>query len=172
VAPVKAPIHPAGVLGATPPGPLGALCEGCEGIKRFLCNRFLCDKCPLEIPLLNCEATRRVPAGLKADSTISALVSRVGLGYKRRLSFHQTEMLDGQTIKTSSLDSDRCAHLENLRQKEDASIKHCPLPKTNRGGYSAKGIQPGTVPRFAGLKPLKSSEVSSGYVRGFPLPSP
>jgi hypothetical protein len=59
--------------------------------------------------------------------------------------------LDGQKIKTSDVDSGRCAHLENLRQKEDTSIKHCSLPKTIRGGYSAKGVQPWAVPRFTSL---------------------
>ena len=35
--------------------------------------------------------------------------------------------LDGQKIKTSDVDSGRCAHLENLRQKEDTSVKHCSI---------------------------------------------
>jgi hypothetical protein len=100
------------------------------------------------------EAPRRVRAGRKGDSTISALVSQVELGYKRLLSFHQTEMFsNGQEIKTSDVDSGRCAHLESGRQKEDTSDKHCPIFKTNRGGYSAKGIQPGGVPRFSSLTP-------------------
>ena len=51
------------------------------------------------------------------------------------------------------MDRGRCAHLENLRQKEDTGVKHCPIPETNRGGYSAKGIQPGGVPQFSSLMP-------------------
>ena len=65
--------------------------------------------------------------------------------------FAKRRCLDGQKIKTSDVDSGRCAHLENLRQKEDTSIKHCSLPKTIRGGYSAKGLQPWAVPRFTSL---------------------
>jgi hypothetical protein len=38
------------------------------------------------------EAPRRVPAGRKADSTISALVSGVALATSVSLLFHQTEM--------------------------------------------------------------------------------
>jgi hypothetical protein len=49
------------------------------------------------------------------------------------------------------VDSGRCAHLENLRQKENTGGKHCPIPETNRGGYSAKGVQPWGVPRFSCL---------------------
>jgi hypothetical protein len=65
--------------------------------------------------------------------------------------FAKRRCLDGQKIKTSDVDSGRCAHLENLRQKEDTSIKHCSIPETNRGGYSAKGLQPWAVPRFTSL---------------------
>jgi hypothetical protein len=132
--------------------PASRFVNGCEGTERFLCNRFLYDKCPFEIPLLNCKAPRRVAASRKDDSTISALVLQMDLGYKRLLSFHQTEMFrDGQEIKTSDVDTGRCAHLESRRQKEDTSDKHCPIPETNRGGYSAKGVQPWGLPRFSSV---------------------
>ena len=44
------------------------------------------------------------------------------------------------------------AHLESRRrEKEDTSIEHCPILKTNRRGYSAKGVQPGAVPQLSRL---------------------
>jgi hypothetical protein len=71
--------------------------------------------------------------------------------------FTKRRCLDGQEIKASRMDSGRCAHLENRRKKEDAGGKHCPNLEAIRRGYAAKGLQPGTVPGFAGLKPLKSN---------------
>jgi hypothetical protein len=67
------------------------------------------------------------------------------------------------------VDTGRCAQLESRRQKEDASIKHCPIPKANRGSYSAKGIQPWSVPRFSSLMLglFGSQELSPAEVRGF-----
>jgi hypothetical protein len=47
------------------------------------------------------------------------------------LPFLQTEMLDGQKIKTSGVDSDRCAHLENRSEEEDSGGKHCPNVEAN-----------------------------------------
>ena len=65
--------------------------------------------------------------------------------------FTKRRWLDGQKVKTSGVDSGRCSHLENRRQKENTSTKHCSISKANRGRYSAKGIQPGAVPRFSRL---------------------
>ena len=39
----------------------------------------------------------------------------------------------------------------DIRQHQRSEHLALPLPKTNRGGYSPKSIQPGAVPRFSGL---------------------
>jgi hypothetical protein len=109
------------------------------------------DKCPLEIPLLNCEAPRRVPACRKLIQLFQVLCRGRASATSLFVLFTKRRCLDGQKVKTPGVDSGRCAHLESRRQKEDPSDKHRPIPKTKRRGYSAKGIQPWGVPRFSGV---------------------
>jgi hypothetical protein len=90
-------------------------------------------------------------------------------GQLKAFFFITGESLDGQKSKTSGVDSGRCTHLENRRQKEDTSTKHCSISKANRGRYSTKSIQPGAFPRFSRLMQalLRAQELSPAEVRGF-----
>jgi hypothetical protein len=49
-------------------------------------------------------------------------------------------MLDGQKIKTSGVDSERCTHLENRSEEENSGGKHCPNVEAYRGRYPSEGI--------------------------------
>jgi hypothetical protein len=62
----------------------------------------------------------------------------VGLGYKRVLSFQQTEMFVGQEIKASCMDNGRCAHPEIRRQKVTVAA-------TSTASTSLSGLAAGTV---------------------------
>jgi len=66
--------------------------------------------------------------------------------------FFKWRCLDGQKIKTSGLDTRRCAHVKNGRQEEDTGGKHCPNVEAYRGCYPSEGIQPRLVSGFASLR--------------------